>query len=404
MSDNKNIINCVIDLSNMLFRSIFVLGLGSGKPLTFNSQEELDQLVRKLSTDISYILRIINPTRVILAMDESSWRKGIAIEENNGYKGNRTKNDSINWDNIYALIDEFAELMKKSGLISTKIKGAEGDDICALWTFELLYNNHQHVVLVTGDEDIRQLVRAHAYDIGKYNFVTVYNPFAQGKGGTRKLFIPDHFMDWIEEDEAEIDIWNFSTAVDPIKEDFKKIMTSDKLKVEYVDGAEIALRKVFCGDSGDNIPSIYTWLKDSPDGKEPKECRITHSPYEKIINKIKKNPAENITCDVLLNRSKEILNEMMVFSKEKPAFNIEKRIQRQISLVVLDPAQFPESIVDKFNIIKGIEMAKPRVNVNDINMHKLLANTKYHDAVLKKQKATEMDMFKAHDKVTRSLF
>ena len=50
------------------------------------------------------------------------------------------------------------------------------------------------------------------------------------------------------------------------KEDFKKIINGEKTKMEYVEGRMIALRKIFCGDDGDNIPAFYTWINDK--GKE----------------------------------------------------------------------------------------------------------------------------------------
>ena len=76
--------NLVFDFSNMLHRSMFIVG-GFGKNgYTFDSQYELDQLMRKLTTDIVSTIRQINPSRVIFTSDTKSWRKDIEIEENEG--------------------------------------------------------------------------------------------------------------------------------------------------------------------------------------------------------------------------------------------------------------------------------------------------------------------------------
>jgi hypothetical protein len=83
--------NAIFDLSNMFFRSMFIVGGYGKKQYTFDSEKETDQLMRKVATDISSIIRQINPSRVVFALDSKSWRKNIPIDENEGYKGNRTK-------------------------------------------------------------------------------------------------------------------------------------------------------------------------------------------------------------------------------------------------------------------------------------------------------------------------
>ena len=171
--------NVVIDMNNMLFRSMFVLS-GFGKSqYTFDSQKEQEELMRKLSTDMSFIIRLINPSRVIFAVDGKSWRKGITIEENEGYKGQRKQAAHINWDNIFKIMDEFLEICEDNGMITTRIDAAEADDILVLWRNELLFNQQQNVVMVSGDEDIRQLVSPYMTDDKKRIFATVFNPFKQ---------------------------------------------------------------------------------------------------------------------------------------------------------------------------------------------------------------------------------
>ncbi|HRT03778.1 MAG TPA: hypothetical protein P5513_07555, partial [Candidatus Diapherotrites archaeon] len=269
-------INVVFDLQNIFFRSMFVLGGYGKKMYTFNSQTELDQLMRKVAIDVTSIIRFINPSRVIFTMDSKSWRKDIPIEENEGYKGNRKKSEFINWDNIYNIMDEFLEIIKINGFLVSKIDNAEADDLMALWKDELLHNMNQHVIFVSADEDVRQLV--DFVSSPKKVFSLIYNPFMMGKNSSRKLFAPKEFKDWLNDEDDIGDIFNRSIDID--KEDFKRIL-NNKVNLEEINGKEIALRKIFCGDDGDNIPSIYTWLND-----KGKEVRITNKFYEKIINYI----------------------------------------------------------------------------------------------------------------------
>src|SRR6056297_3439233 len=120
--------NLVFDMNNMLFRSMFVIGGFGKKQYTFDSQRETDELMRKISTDITFLVRLINPSRVIFAKDDRSWRKGITIEENEGYKGTRKSAEHINWDNVFRILDEFLEICEDNGMIVSKIKTAEADD------------------------------------------------------------------------------------------------------------------------------------------------------------------------------------------------------------------------------------------------------------------------------------
>lgn len=407
--------NVVIDMNNMLFRSMFVLGGFGQKSFTFDSQKELDELMRKLAMDMSFLIRMINPSRVIFAVDDKSWRKQINIEENNGYKGNRKLNKTLNWDNIFMILGEFCEIMEDNGMITTKIPRAEGDDVIALWKHELLYNQKQHVVIISGDEDVRQLVDVIKDDTGKEIFATVFNPFMQGKNAARKLYVPiDKFNSWINKDDEEASIWNMDAAIDIDKGDFRRIRDTDKVRVEEVDGNMIAMRKVFCGDDGDNIPAIYTWIGKDKEGNEiidkktgkPKVVRLTNAPYEKIFENLRNFPGEVIDHNNLKSRSEKIFQGITKVAKHVPSFDIEERLDRQFKLVVLDKQFFPESILEKFEEIKGEPLLKPRPEIGSLNLNVMLEGTRY---LKKKQggtnKGTESDIFKSIDKITnKSLF
>ena len=259
--------NLIFDTNNILYRALFIIGGFGKRSYTFDSQKEIDELMRKLSMDTAFLIRLINPSRVIFAVDGKSWRKDIFIEENEGYKGDRKKSKIINWENIFKTLNEFTEIVQDNGMIVTKIDTAEADDIVSMWVNELLFNQKQHVISVSGDEDIRQLVKFNSYEQDKVVFSTVFNPFMQGKNASRKLYYPHKFKDWLEKEE-EVDIWNMSGSIDVDKNDFRRIRDTEKVRIEEVNGNLIALRKVFCGDDGDNIPAIYTWISETAGGEE----------------------------------------------------------------------------------------------------------------------------------------
>ena len=385
--------NLIIDLSNMFFRSLFITGGYGPKSFSFDSQSEIDQLMRKVSTDISYIIRKTNPSRVIFAMDSTSWRKKINIEENEGYKGNREKSERLNWDNILSTLAEFGEILKESGFIVSKIDNAEADDLISLWRDELVFNQHQHVIIVSADEDVRQLVLFYPYEPGKKAFSVVFNPFTYGKQRNRKLYIPKYFQSWIN-DEEEADIFN--TRIDVDKEDFIRLRDNEKVLFEEVNGDEIVLRKIFCGDDGDNIPAFYTWIND-----KGKEVRLTNSVYNKIKLSMNLTDVEDLNSESKLNELGSLLNKL---SGTSVNFDITSRFQRQVKLVHLQRMNFPISIVEEFDKTKDDYVAQSNIHPQNWNVNTLLEGTRYVKTPGKISSGSESSIFKEMDKINKKLF
>jgi hypothetical protein len=377
--------NAIFDLSNMFFRSLFIVGGYGKKQYSFDSQRELDQLMRKVAIDVTSVIRLVNPSRVMFAFDSKSWRKGISIDENEGYKGHRKKSEHINWDNIYGVMNDLAEILKTNGFIVSKVDNAEADDLMALWRDEILYNQKQHVILVSADEDVRQLTDTHTNG-NKKAFSVVYNPFTQGKNSSRKLFVPIGFNDWLNADDGVGDIFDRSIDVD--KEDFQRILL-EKVLLEEIDGQEIALRKIFCGDDGDNIPAIYTWTND-----KDRTIRITPAKYQKIMESINAKSWKD-----LMPNAQTIQAHLSEIAGQEPPFQMEKRIERQSKLVVLDHTLFPEEIVQKFKDHVQSDYGGDHINPQTWNMLSMLDGTRYVDA---KGKSTggEASIFGQIDRIT----
>lgn len=392
--------NLVFDMNNMLFRSMFVIS-NFKNSYSFDSKKETEELMRKISMDITFLIRLINPSRVIFAKDTKSWRKSINIEENEGYKGQRKQAPNINWDNIYSTLDEFLDIIQDNGMIVTKIESAEADDLIALWSDELLYNQKQHVIIVSGDEDIRQLVKSSTDNNNKKIFCTVFNPFMQGKNAARKLYVPVDFNEWLNKTE-ESDIWNMSATIDIDKDDFRRIKNTEKVRVEEIDGNIIAIRKIFCGDDGDNVPAIYTWISKTSSG-EDKEVRITNSKFEKIYESLQNTPGEKLTYLDLVERKDKVLQQIKKIVKHEPTFKIEERLNRQIKLIILDKNVFPEKIVKQFNEIKKDDLIKPRPEIGGLNMNTLLQGTRFVKASAGGTgKGTEASIFNELDRLSNT--
>jgi len=366
-------INLVIDGNNIIFRSMFVCGNYGEKGYTFDKQYELDQLMRKVCIDISYIVRHVNPSRVIVSFDSKSWRKDISIDENDGYKANREKSKFLNWDKIYGLMKELGDILDGNGFIVSKIDKAEADDLIGLWVNELLVNQKQHVIVASSDEDIRQLVQCN-----NNLFSLVLNPYSSGK--IKKLFVPKGFEEWLSVDE-EGDIFNRFIDVD--KEDFRRIDESST--TELIDGNKIALRKIFCGDDGDNVPAIFTWIND-----KDKTIRITNSKFEKIVESIGAKGYKD-----LIEKADPIYDQIVNISGKRPPFKMKDRLERQIKLVVLSREIFPKEIVEKFDNSIQEQLKKPNISPQSFNVNSILEGTKYIE------NKNEASIFKDIDDLTK---
>jgi 5'-3' exonuclease len=389
-------INLLFDTNNIFFRSTFTVGQFGKAKYTFDNQTELDQLMRKVAMDVSAIIRSANPSRVIFAQDSKSWRKQIKIDENEGYKGNRKKNEFINWNNIFSIMDEFMTIIKDNSFITSKIHNAEADDLLALWSDELLNNKNEHVIIVSGDEDIRQLVKTVKTN-NKLIHITVFNPFMQGKNASKKLYVSGEFEAWLNDESDPGDFFN--RAIDIDKEDFQKLL-NEKVKLQVLNGNDIALWKIFCGDNGDNVPAIYTWLTKDKSGK-PKEMRITDSKYEKIKLATGINTNEDLNKSDMQN---QIYKEIQKICEHEPTFKISERILRQQQLIVLDKSLFPKQIVQDFNLVMSTELNKPHVRTQSTNLNSILEGTKYVDSNYKKQNNVS-SIFNQIDKIsTKELF
>ncbi len=399
-------INAIVDLSNIFFRSMFSMNRWGQDMQTFDNDKELGQLMRKVSTDLTSILRTITPSRVIITVDSKSWRKQIEIDENEGYKGNREKSSKINWTNIYDLMDEFSGILETNGFIISKIDNAEADDLIALWTEEFVKRG-EHVILVSGDEDIRQLVNVH-YKDNKNIYVTLFNPFHQGKNSIKKFYYPKSLKEWTE-GQPEIDqmssFFNLSNSKDLDKEDFKNILDNNNIQNIELYGPEVGLTKIFCGDNSDNVPAFYTWLKkieSGPNKGKEKEDRITPSKYEKIKEELNLSHPEDLFGDAIQELLKDIL--LKITKQPELSINIKDRIDRQMKLVYLKSDLFPKSIINQFNKTKINYLNQNNILTSNINMNSILEGSKYINSNYNNSNSNEISIFNDLDKLTKELF
>lgn len=357
----RNLSLCM-DFSNMSFRALFTCKYNNSENIDkFDSEEECGIFARKLMNDIAAVVRMFTPNEVFLIMDSKNpWRSDIC--EN--YKGTR-KRDNINIANVMSTMSEVSKNLESKGFRILKVDRAEADDLAALFIEYTNKNTDNSVILVSSDEDWRQLV---SYDNATHRFVCVYNPVVNNKS-KNKFYGTKEFMDWyFTFDKMDI----FSDSVITKRKILEATQKNERMELEIASPENVLLTKLLCGDDGDNIPTLYEYY-----GNTGKKVRITPLKMSKIIE-----GCGNITTvSELVECAKSgTLTEVMkkVTKKDMNDFDAVSRLERQRDYVELKSERFPLSIISAFNHqIEKIKSEGVYVNDSMYRGDRLIAGSKF---------------------------
>ena len=330
-------LNLCFDGNYLFYKSMVVSNTYANKSKKFLSDiEEINVLVRKVATDFVFVLnKFPGYHKAIVVKDSSSWRKEYYPE----YKGNRSKDSNIDWGNMFHAMDEFLEIIEKRGVIISTQQNAEGDDLMYLWANQYLENQSASTIIITGDSDLTQCV-----NYNDNTFTAVYN----NNSKQRKFIVKNGFQNWLNSyPEQNIDI--FSGGLDQIfKVSANEIIktTISNIETIEIDPMKIALYKAICGDDGDNIPSIYSWLLESG-----KIRRVTKVHLEKLYDLIISQFNEVNMYDLMNNYAFRNFVRVQIQSLAKikiPQNEWETNLDRNIKLSFLDKTTIPQYIQDDF--------------------------------------------------------
>jgi 5'-3' exonuclease len=341
-------LNLVIDASGIFYRSLFTIGnYGTKKgDKLLASEESKGILMRKLATDFAALVKSVeNVNRVIVCLDSSSWRKKILIEDG-GYKGTRKKDEStIDWSAFFDLTAEFVEILGSKGYIISKVKDAEADDLLYFWSRELNLNG-ESVVLVTGDRDLHQVIQS----CENGSFTVALDPVAQ----RRKILLTRETFEnrTLTEDTGEVDLFNpdsWSSSSGDILENL--IAKNDHL---IIDPIEVATKKVLLGDAGDAVPGVITWI----DKKDITKTRsMTESKLAKVLSTLPPVTWQILKEGKLVDFFTESVNAVMKMNLDPK--EVQKKIERNIKLVVLDKEIIPHEIYEDFKVLADAVTSSP---------------------------------------------
>jgi hypothetical protein len=152
---------------------------------------------------------------------------------------------------------------------------------------------------------------------------------------------------------------------------------------------EIVLSKLFCGDTSDMVPSMYSFYKNG------KLSRITPAKYKKITEMLQITDVKS-----LLDNISNIPGAVEKVCKVSPTdVDFNERIHRQRLLVELNSKLFPEHISEYGDTIEYmIRNGEPIKNGVSLRAQDVLKDTLYEGT--DKKKALEADVFKDLEKIS----
>ena len=350
--------NIIIDGAYFAYKTLYAVGEQKGGKL-LNSDESISTFVRKYVTDLCYTLRNC-PThkRVIITKESRSWRRDVLIK-NGEYKGNREKNnEKVNWDNFFTAIDKVNILLQNKFFIISEISGAEGDDLMYLWSNTLCKNNESSII-ITGDRDMLQCIKTGTSE------VHVLNP-----NSTNRVLYKG-----LVKDVPANDIFNLEDIF--VNNSISNLQTLENIckSIEYIDPQDFILQKIFTGDSGDDVPSVYSWTVGANTHK------ISDKRAQKIINECN---LSNVKLNDLVTHNDLIVGSISRISKITPYKNvIKENIERNIQLMWLDYTQIPSRIADDFQS-HFIATSNKHIPKNTVyKMDNILENTEYSKQIIR---------------------
>lgn len=344
----------MIDGNYFIYSRLFVMPRRADKQL-LESEKDQGQFMRKLCIDFASEVRKMKPfiDEIVLAVDSKSWRKDFYPEAE--YKGTRKQDDSVNWEAVYRIYDEFRTLLAKQGVIVQQTSGAEADDVLFARATDL-NNRGKNCIVWTGDRDMIQLVdytqATDGYTLWYYN--TKRNLIAFH--GFTELLNTQTAID-ISNDDLLFNLNNKDSQSDDIKAQINLWIHNNKVNIEEVDAREFIFKKILTGDKSDNINSVVTYTKEMKTGQY-RTFSITDKQADKILIQYEKDYGKFEVEQFFIPECKMHIAEVICrVIKYSTVNEILKKLNLNVQLMLLHVRTIPEAILgaiyndmDKFNL------------------------------------------------------
>ena len=169
-------VSLIIDGNFLLYKNVFILK---------NINRVKQDLKELLINDIKKLTTAFHFDNIYFVSDskEGNWRKQIYKE----YKGNRSKDENIDWEFVYKTYLEFKdEIKNKRNIKFLELGGLEGDDLIAHTVFENNKKGNSNVI-VASDIDINQVL---TFDLNKKYINIQWNY----KFSDERVYLPENYQ------------------------------------------------------------------------------------------------------------------------------------------------------------------------------------------------------------------
>lgn len=380
-------INILHDGNYLFYKSLYVYPRAD-KGRMLDSHNDREAFMQKNMIDFAYVTRKFkNLNKVIVTVDDYSWRKHITIEENQGYKAGRVKDETaVNWDSFNDIMERFSNILESRGIIISKTGGAEGDDGLYLWA-ERLLDKGQNSVMITGDGDLSQCVKFKGN-----NFIFVYDP----RSSSKKLVVPKGFSDWAK-DDGEYDLMDASSFMLDPKSDIDNLIRESK--INEINPDMVVFYKILGGDGGDDVPSVWSWQVTQSNGKTINK-KVTPTKIARLYEILEQKFGE-VDIFNLHKYSKIITENINIFFRQNATEKvIKERLIRNTKLVWLNEEVIPPYVIDNFNEVYEKYKNAGAPDIQKYDMATLLNGTEFYSGPA----SFESDFFAKTKKNGKSLF
>jgi len=281
-------------------------------------------MIRSINIVLKQFTEIDN---IIFVSDGGSWRNKLPIPDflEEEYKGNRIKDESINWDMIFDAYEDFASKLRAAGITVCKEPNLEGDDWMWYWS-EKLNSEGTNVIIWSRDKDLTQLIK-----INKDSCFTI-------------CWTKDTGVITVHQDEDEMDFF-FNEAYSENEQIYHSIIDKAK-EFKEINPKEVVIDKIIRGDKGDNIFPIIV--------KKSKSDKVYRVSQKDINSELDYNDEEEYTTFL-----ENLLNQKAYKDKvDKPLDQIVKHFEYNRQLVVLQKESYPPEILKIFDDYKTYKICK----------------------------------------------
>lgn len=295
-----------------------------------NPDKDHDVLRKKLLEDFVAIVSNFRNiySGVIYCVDSKSWRK--SYESSVDYKGDREKDEDVDWDGVYNAHGGFLEDLSRIGVVISKVDECEGDDLAYEWS-RMFTENDQNVVIVSSDRDLNQLV---VKNDDTRCFTLQYD-----RRGNR-LFIPPGFdMSLWEDHSTHASIFDMKPeSLGDIVNAYSELM-SNTGEVQTVKANELVFSKVLSGDRKDSVPPV---LKRKGKSVGPKTAEKI---MRKVQNHFPKDTLDPFSEDMVDKACEEVLKCWK--SVDATHGEVKERFEENRDLLVLSNEAIPRPVWEK---------------------------------------------------------